>query len=50
MSEETFPPSKETLENARIKPEQYDAMYNGSINQPDIFWAVQSNLRFYPVL
>ncbi|MGB1077224.1 MAG: acetyl-coenzyme A synthetase N-terminal domain-containing protein, partial [Bdellovibrionales bacterium] len=38
----TYSPSKELSQNAHITPEKYDAMYNGSINQPDIFWAVQS--------
>ncbi len=38
----TYPPSKDILENVNIAEAQYDAMYNGSINQPDIFWAVQA--------
>ena len=43
MSEEKiFAPSPEILEQARISPEQYEAMYNGSVNEPDVFWAVQS--------
>lgn len=42
MSEEIFPPSKDILDNANIKPAQYDAMYNGSIAQPEVFWAVQA--------
>ena len=39
---DTFPPSKETLNNTAISEEQYEAMYKGSIEQPEIFWAVQA--------
>ncbi len=39
---ELYPPSAETLENANVKPEQYTAMYKGSVEQPEIFWAVQA--------
>jgi len=39
---EIFKPSAATLENAAISPAQYEAMYKGSIEQPEIFWAVQA--------
>ena len=42
MPEEIYAPSAETLENARVSEEQYEAMYKGSVEQPDIFWAVQA--------
>jgi len=38
----TFKPSSDILNNVRISEDQYEAMYKGSIEQPDIFWAVQS--------
>ncbi|MFP4313978.1 MAG: AMP-binding protein, partial [Alphaproteobacteria bacterium] len=41
MSDEIFKPADSIVKNANIKPEQYEAMYHGSISQPDIFWAVQ---------
>ena len=37
-----FKPSTATLQNARISRDQYEAMYKGSVNQPEIFWAVQA--------
>ncbi|MEM7679880.1 MAG: acetate--CoA ligase [Pseudomonadota bacterium] len=37
-----FPPSKEIKENLNIAEEQYEAMYKGSVEQPEIFWAVQA--------
>jgi acetyl-CoA synthetase len=39
---ETFKPSSDILNNALIAPEQYEAMYKGSIEQPEVFWAVQA--------
>ncbi len=36
------PPSDLTIQNAHLNAEKYKAMYNGSIQNPDIFWAVQS--------
>lgn len=39
---EIYKPSAGTVKNARISAEQYEAMYKGSIEQPDIFWAVQA--------
>jgi acetyl-CoA synthetase len=39
---ETFKPSADILKNAGISEPQYEAMYQGSIEQPDIFWAVQA--------
>ena len=39
---DTYKPSKETIENTAISEEQYEAMYKGSIEQPEIFWAVQA--------
>lgn len=38
----TFKPSNDIVNNTLISQEQYEAMYKGSIEQPDIFWAVQS--------
>ena len=35
-------PEKSFIEQANITAEKYEAMYAGSINQPEIFWAVQS--------
>lgn len=42
MSSEIYKPSKEIVENAHVTPDKYEAMYKGSIEQPDIFWAVQA--------
>lgn len=39
---EIFKPSAKTLQNTSVSEEKYNAMYEGSINQPEIFWAVQS--------
>lgn len=39
---ETFKPSADILNNVNISEEQYEAMYQGSIAQPDVFWAVQA--------
>jgi len=37
-----YKPSTATLENAKIAPAQYDAMYKGSVELPEVFWAVQA--------
>ncbi len=39
---DTYPPSKDILDNVNVTEDQYDAMYKGSIEQPEIFWAVQA--------
>lgn len=39
---EIFKVPEEISENAHVNEDKYEAMYNGSISQPDIFWAVQS--------
>lgn len=39
---ETFKPSQNILDNVGISEEQYEAMYKGSVEQPDVFWAVQA--------
>lgn len=39
---QTYAPSKQILENVKISQDQYEAMYKGSIEQPEIFWAVQA--------
>ena len=39
---DSYAPSKDILKNVKISEEQYDAMYKGSIEQPEIFWAVQA--------
>ncbi|MFN3700543.1 MAG: acetate--CoA ligase [Alphaproteobacteria bacterium] len=39
---ELFPPSPKIVENAHVTAEKYRAMYQGSVNQPEIFWAVQA--------
>ncbi len=39
---ESYEPSQKLVEKLNISEEQYDAMYKGSIEQPEIFWAVQS--------
>jgi len=42
MTSEIFKPSKAIVENAHITQEKYKAMYQGSVNLPDVFWAVQA--------
>ena len=37
--DEIFVPSPTIRENARITPEQYDALYERSLNDPEGFWA-----------
>ncbi|MCB1562462.1 MAG: acetate--CoA ligase [Alphaproteobacteria bacterium] len=39
---EIYKPSRDILDHVGISEDQYEAMYKGSIEQPDIFWAVQS--------
>ncbi len=41
MSKKTYPPLS-PAHNPHIIPDQYDAMYHGSVNAPDIFWRVQA--------
>ncbi|MGH1397592.1 MAG: acetate--CoA ligase [Alphaproteobacteria bacterium] len=36
-----YKPSSDILSNVGVSEEQYEAMYRGSIEQPDVFWAVQ---------
>ncbi len=38
----TYAPSQATIDSLSITEEKYDSMYQGSISQPDIFWAVQA--------
>ena len=42
MEQNFFKPSSVITDNARISEGQYEAMYKGSIEQPEIFWAVQA--------
>ncbi|MCL4678204.1 MAG: acetate--CoA ligase [Alphaproteobacteria bacterium] len=39
MSEEIFSPSPEILKRANISKDDYEEMYERSINEPDAFWA-----------
>ncbi|MBL4589986.1 MAG: acetate--CoA ligase, partial [Alphaproteobacteria bacterium] len=39
---QSFSPSKDIIENTHVTAGKYEAMYNGSIAQPEMFWAVQS--------
>jgi len=34
----TFPPSPEVVQRAYINAEQYQRMYEQSVNEPDQFW------------
>ena len=43
MTEETFAPSSEVLNNALLSESQYDALYKRSINDPDDFWLEMAN-------
>ena len=46
----TYPPSAEIENTVQINEAKYDSMYQGSINQPEIFWAVQAKrLHWYKV-
>jgi acetyl-CoA synthetase len=38
----TFPPGKEVLKRAYLNAEQYEAMYERSIREPDKFWLEQA--------
>jgi len=38
----TFPPNKEVVKRAYVNAEQYEAMYERSIREPDKFWLEQS--------
>ncbi len=40
----TFPPSKEVMKRAYINAEQYEAMYERSIKEPDKFWLEQAGV------
>ena len=42
MSSEIYKPSKDIVKNAHVDADKYAAMYHGSLEQPDIFWAVQA--------
>ena len=39
---DTVKPSQDILDNVAISEGKYDAMYQGSVAQPDVFWAVQA--------
>ncbi len=39
---ETFPPSPDAVRLLKISEDRYTAMYKGSVEQPEIFWAVQA--------
>ncbi|MBX2834964.1 MAG: acetate--CoA ligase [Micavibrio sp.] len=38
----TYKPHQKIIENINVSEDQYEAMYKGSTEQPDVFWAVQS--------
>lgn len=42
MSSKSYPVPSAIADKAHVNKDKYTAMYQGSINQPDIFWAVQS--------
>lgn len=42
MTQKKYSPSPEFSANAYVNADKYEAMYQGSVNQPEIFWAVQS--------
>lgn len=42
MTSEIFKPPADIIKDAHITLDKYKAMYQGSVNQPDIFWAVQA--------
>ncbi|WP_317930310.1 acetate--CoA ligase [Halioxenophilus sp. WMMB6] len=42
MSSNLYPVADHVRERALVSPEQYEAMYEASINQPDEFWAAQA--------
>ena len=39
---DTYKVPGQLADNAHVNKGKYEAMYNGSVGQPDIFWAVQS--------
>ncbi|MCC6597218.1 MAG: acetate--CoA ligase [Alphaproteobacteria bacterium] len=39
---QTFKPAESISKNALVSEAQYEAMYKGSVEQPEIFWAVQA--------
>ena len=41
MEQHVYPPSKEIVDNALIKEDQYKAMYAESIADPEAFWGEQ---------
>ena len=41
-SDEKFPVFPSIADNAHVTADQYDAMYRGSVEAPEVFWAVQS--------
>jgi acetyl-CoA synthetase len=43
QEDRTFPPSAEVVKRAYINAEQYKAMYDRSINDPEGFWLEQAN-------
>ena len=38
----TFPPSLEVVKRAHLNADQYQAMYERSVNAPDAFWLEQA--------
>ncbi len=42
MSDEIYKPPSDIVKHAHVNADKYAAMYKGSLEQPDIFWAVQS--------
>ncbi|MEN8660022.1 acetyl-coenzyme A synthetase N-terminal domain-containing protein, partial [Marivita sp.] len=42
MTDTTYPPSKEMVENAHIDASGYEEMYARSVSDPDGFWAEQA--------
>ncbi|MEN8682768.1 acetyl-coenzyme A synthetase N-terminal domain-containing protein, partial [Marivita sp.] len=42
MTDTTYPPSKEMVENAHIDASRYEEMYARSVSDPDGFWAEQA--------
>ncbi|WP_292306504.1 acetyl-coenzyme A synthetase N-terminal domain-containing protein, partial [Marivita sp.] len=42
MTETTYPPSKEMVENAHVDAGRYEEMYARSVSDPEGFWAEQA--------
>lgn len=42
MTTAIFKPPSSVVKNAHVTAEKYKAMYQGSVNLPDVFWAVQA--------